>query len=99
MLNVLLSNKALDDLKDIGRYTEERWGREQRNKYLSILDGFVQSIACDSAIGSLCDYIRPGYRKYYVGRHFIYYRQSTSELHIIRILHERMDVKNHLPLD
>lgn len=28
MLNVFLSNKALDDLKDFARYAEERWGRE-----------------------------------------------------------------------
>jgi toxin ParE1/3/4 len=29
-----LTNKALEDLRSIARYTEENWGREQRNRYL-----------------------------------------------------------------
>ena len=32
------TNKALEDLQSIARYTEKTWGREQRNKYLAKLD-------------------------------------------------------------
>ena len=34
----LLSTKALEDLKSIGRFTQKSWDREQRNIYLSKLD-------------------------------------------------------------
>ena len=32
-----LTKKAKDDLKAIGRYTQDTWGREQRNRDLRLL--------------------------------------------------------------
>jgi len=49
--------------------------------------------------GRACDDIRPGYRKYHVGRHLIFYRESPEGLEIIRILHDRMDIETHLDDD
>jgi toxin ParE1/3/4 len=91
-----LTNKALEDLRSIARYTEENWGREQRNKYLSKLDASIQLIVHEPQLGRACDEIRKGYRKHHVGRHLIFYRQTTSHIEIIRILHESMDVDRHL---
>ncbi|MBF0461510.1 MAG: type II toxin-antitoxin system RelE/ParE family toxin [Magnetococcales bacterium] len=34
MSGFVLTSKALNDLKEIGRYTEHTWGLEQRNRYL-----------------------------------------------------------------
>jgi len=31
-----LTQKALDDLRAIGRYTVKKWGIQQRNKYLTM---------------------------------------------------------------
>ena len=91
-----LTNKALEDLRSIARYTEKNWGREQRNKYLSKLDASIQLIVDEPQLGRACDEIRKGYRKHHVGRHLIFYRQTTSHIEIIRILHESMDVDRHL---
>jgi toxin ParE1/3/4 len=91
-----LSEKAMDDLRSIGRYTQENWGREQRNRYLSMLDAGFHKIAQQPEIGIACDYIRSGYRKHHVGRHLIFYRQSSTHVEIIRILHDRMDLSIHL---
>ena len=96
MLSFRLTKKAIKDIKDIGRYTRENWGREQRNLYLSRLDDCFQLIAREPQIGKACDYIRSGYQKYHVGRHLIFYRQSSAYVEIIRILHDRMDVESHL---
>ena len=38
MAGFRLFAKAVEDLKSIGRYTQQEWGRDQRNKYLSMLD-------------------------------------------------------------
>lgn len=72
MLKILLSNKAAEDLKNIGRYTEERWGEDQRNRYLSKLDDGIQTLAKHPLTGPSCDEILSGYRKYYVGKHLIF---------------------------
>jgi len=55
MLKVLLSNKAVEDLKSIGRYTEDRWGKVQRNTYLSKLDDGIQTLARHPLSGPSCD--------------------------------------------
>ena len=96
MTALRLTKKAVDDLRSIGRYTQKKWGHEQRNKYLKKLDDSFKIIAREPKIGVACDYIRKGYRRYHVGRHLIYYFQSDTNMEIVRILHDRMDVDNHI---
>ena len=91
-----LSAKSLEDLKSIGRFTLKSWGREQRNIYLSKLDESFHILAEQPHLGNARDDIRKGYRVYHVGRHLIFYRQKSTAIEIIRILHDRMDVETHL---
>lgn len=94
MSGFVLTNKALNDLKEIGHYTQRMWGREQRNRYLSTLDQCFQDLASAPLMGQECDAIRSGYRKYLAGKHLIFYRILTPDpIEIVRVLHERMDVK------
>jgi plasmid stabilization system protein ParE len=39
-----LTKKALADLKDIARFTQSRWAREQRLHYLALLDACFQGL-------------------------------------------------------
>ena len=88
---------AKRDLIQIASYTEERWGKRQRDLYLRQLDAAFQQLAENSAIGRQCDYIRAGYRKFPVSSHVIFYRNAGIELvEIVRILHKRMDVSGPL---
>jgi toxin ParE1/3/4 len=91
-----LSAKSFEDLKSIARFTLKSWGREQRNIYLSKLDESFHILAEQPHIGNARDDIRKGYRVYHVGRHLIFYRQKSTAIEIIRILHDRMDVEIHL---
>jgi toxin ParE1/3/4 len=91
-----LTQKAKNDLKNIARYTESEWGREQRNFYLKQIDESFQLLSETPDIGLNCDYIREGYRKYRTGRHFVFYRLVGDEIEIARVLHERMNVEVHL---
>jgi toxin ParE1/3/4 len=90
-----LTERAKQDLRSIGRYTQATWGRDQRNSYLAKLDACFHLLAQEPQQGRVCDDIRPGYRKYHVGRHLIFYRQSSEGIEIIRILHDRMDLEAH----
>jgi toxin ParE1/3/4 len=95
MSSFRLTELAKQDLRSIGRYSQETWGREQRNIYLSKLDAAFHLLAREPQRGLACDDIRDGYRKYHIGRHLIFYRESSEGIEIIRILHDRMDVEAH----
>lgn len=89
-----LKEKAKSDLKDIARFTQKRWGREQRNKYLALLDNSFYRLAENPAIGKDCSEIKEGYLKFPTGSHVIYYRHpDNASLEIVRILHESIDVE------
>jgi len=92
-----LTHKAKADLKDIARYTQRQWGVKQRNIYLTQLDDAFHSLADEPDKGRSCDDIRPGYLKYRVSKHFVFYRMvESSDIEIVRVLHERMNFETHL---
>ena len=92
-----LTNKAIADVLEIGRYTEEHWGQVQRNKYLSLIDESFNSLAQNPTQGRDCSDLKAGYRKKNVGSHIIFYRQITDDkIQIVRVLHGRMDYASHL---
>lgn len=97
MTGFTLSNKAKADLRQIATFTERRWGKEQRNLYLKQLDEAFHLLAERPQAGRTCDDIKPGYRKFPQGNHLIFYRAGTqAAIHVVRILHETMDVETHL---
>jgi toxin ParE1/3/4 len=96
MASFRLTTQANDDLKSIARYTQEIWGREQRNKYLGILDNCFHLLTDKPDLGVACDEIRLGYRKFGIERHIIFYRKVEDNIDIVRVLHCRMDVEKQL---
>ncbi len=94
MATFTLTEKAKSDLKDIARFTQKRWGRDQRNKYLKDLDACFFRLADNPSLGRECSEVRAGYHKFPTGSHVIYYRSvPKSRVEIVRILHESMDVE------
>ncbi len=90
-----LSNIAVQDLLDIGRYTQRKWGVKKRNTYLKQLDDCFSQLSENPNLGIKCDYIEKGYRKFPQQSHVIYYRiSSDSIVEIIRILYKSMDVES-----
>lgn len=97
MTKFTLTEKAKNDLKDIARFTQKRWGREQRNKYLADLDACFFRLSDNPSLGRECGEVRDGYHKFPASRHVIYYRSiSKTQVEIVRILHESMDVEIQL---
>lgn len=81
----------------IGRYTRKQWGKTQQISYLTQLDSAFHDLADKSDLGRACDDIRAGYFKYGVGKHVIFYRHAgKGQIEIVRILHGRMDIEQHL---
>ena len=75
------------------RFTQDRWGRDQRNIYIKQFDDAFHMLSDTPLSGKYCDQIRAGYKKFPTGSHIIFYKDGTdSIIQIIRILHKRMDV-------
>jgi len=91
-----VTKAAKRDLVEIGSYTLERWGADQRKRYLMQLDSRFRWLAKNPKAGIASDEIRPGYLRYREGRHVIFYRISQLGVDIIRVLHERMLPTRHL---
>ena len=97
MAGFFLSGKAKVDVKEIGRYTQQRWGVEQRNRYLGELDACFQKIGANPTLGNSAEAIRAGYRRIRGGSHVVFFRKAGNEVEIVRVLHERMLPGKHLP--
>lgn len=97
MPSFLLTSAARKDIMDIGRFTTEKWGKRQRDKYLKQLDDAFRLLARQPEIGRDAEDIKPGYKKFSQGSHIIFYRADTeSRIVVIRILHNSMDVEQYL---
>jgi toxin ParE1/3/4 len=96
MASYRLTRAAREDLAEIGRYTERRWGPAQRRDYLAQLDARMESLVDHPQMGMARDDVRPGYRCLREARHLIFYRAAAGTVEIVRVLHQRMDVRRHL---
>jgi toxin ParE1/3/4 len=88
-----LTDQAALDFRDILSYTLQNWGDDQFIKYRDLITESFSSIVNDPQIGR--DDMLP-YRRYLVGKHFIFYRLNGSIVTIVRILHSRADFMRHL---
>lgn len=95
-MRLILSPRAQSDLDDIWEYTVEHWGVRQAEIYIRLVKTATDAVAADPKVGRTCDDVRPGYRKYPVGSHVLFYRTTATAIVVVRILHRRTDVERHL---
>lgn len=97
MAKFKLTNKAVKDLSDIWNYTFETWSESQADKYYRLILNACTSIAKKPQNGKVYEEIYADLKGKKASKHIIFYRAIDDRtIEIIRILHERMDVKSHL---
>lgn len=96
MADIVLTPLAATDLKGIWRYSFERWGAEQADRYLFELEAGIAQLAGNPQLGKAREAIRPGYRSLQLARHSVFYRLTGDAVEIVRVLHERMEPGAHL---
>lgn len=97
MAKVILRQEAIDDLNKIWNYTFENWSEMQADKYYAMLKLSCLEIGVNPEIGKEYDGINKNLLGLHSGRHILFYQIiDKNEIEIIRILHERMDLKNRL---
>ncbi|MBL8568514.1 MAG: type II toxin-antitoxin system RelE/ParE family toxin [Phreatobacter sp.] len=95
-MRLALKPRAERDLDDIFSYSEEAWGFDQAVAYIRGLHAVMQRICRFPRMGRPADEIRAGIRISSAGSHLILYRIGEEQVDVIRILHKRMDIDQHL---
>ncbi|WJH41353.1 type II toxin-antitoxin system RelE/ParE family toxin [Aliirhizobium terrae] len=97
MKALVFSPKAEADIDDIYDYTEQHWGFENAEVYTFELRDACRSLVEGPRHGrKIGDEIRRNYFVLSCKAHFIIYRETVSRIVIVRILHQRMNVRRHL---
>ena len=97
MAAVRLAKRARKDLIEIRQYTVNRWGKEQAIKYIRQIRCCADDLANQLLVGRQRPDIAPGLKSYHVGRHVIFYVESSAGIEIARVLHDSMDFLRHFP--
>lgn len=92
-----MTKRAVEDLSEIWRYTYETWSERQADKYYSLLIDCIEEIAKNPTRGKEYSSIELNIRGIKSGQHIIFYsRINLTEILVVRILHESMDLKTKL---
>ncbi len=97
MSNYIISEKALDDINNIWKYTAKKWSVEQANRYYNLLIDEIEYVANNFETARDFGYVRKFYKYSKVKSHLIFFKlNKRNEIEVIRVLHERMDIENRL---
>lgn len=93
-----ISVKASEDIENIWLYTFENWSLEQADRYTNLILDEIEYLADNPNSGKDFNHIRKNYRCSKVKSHLIIYRHidKQSDMEVIRVLHQRMDIENRL---
>lgn len=95
MKRLVVSHAAQGDLRAIARYSEQEWGIARRKRYMDAIRARFKALRRHPMMGSPRADISRGYRSLISGSHTIFYRVTTDEIVIMRVLHQHMDVRRH----
>jgi len=92
-----ISQQAIDDLNDIWVYIFNKWSKKQADRYYDLIMEEIEFIADNYLVGKSAEQTRKNYRVTKIKSHLIFYRKIKNEIvEIVRILHQRMDIKIHM---
>tara|TARA_R110000796_G_scaffold10530_6_gene35037 strand:- start:38960 stop:39262 length:303 start_codon:yes stop_codon:yes gene_type:complete len=92
-----ISKQATNDLNDIWIYTLRKWSKDQADRYYNLIIEEIEFVADNFMTGKSVEQTRKGYRLTKIKSHLIFYKKAEDDIvEIIRILHQRMDIKKRL---
>jgi toxin ParE1/3/4 len=93
---LILTPRAQAHLRAIRRYTVRQWGPQQYATCRAKLTASMERLTEFPALGTDASHIAPGVHAFPVEQHVIYYRFSDEAVHVVGILHSRMDAAAQL---
>lgn len=97
MAEFIISEKGLEDSNNIWIYTTENQSVVQTNRYYNLIMDEIEFVAYNFETSKDFGDIRKDYRYSKVKSHLIFCKRvGDTEMEVVRILHERMDLKNRI---
>ncbi|MDX3774398.1 type II toxin-antitoxin system RelE/ParE family toxin [Chromatiaceae bacterium AAb-1] len=93
-----LTPRAYADLISIGHYTQQKWGKTQRDDYINALVNRFDWLAQQPGIGKSRSEVAPGYFSFVHAEHVIFYIKQPANIAIIGVVHRRADPESHFSL-
>jgi len=92
-----ITNEAVKDLEEIWIFTNQKWSVEQADRYYNLIIDEIEFLSSNPLSGQSMDHIKDGFRVSKVKSHLVFYKIINNEtIEIIRVLHQRMDVKSRM---
>ena len=97
MAKVHFTNKAIEDLEAIWKYTVKTWSENQAEIYYGLLIDSCQKLAAEPTLGKSYEVLEKNVLGFKTGQHLIFYRTiAAKEIEVIRILNGLLAFKNQL---
>jgi len=91
-----LSSKAAADVDSIYEYTILNFGVEKARSYVSGLEKGFQTLANNPLLGRSAGNLEAELRRFEIQSHIVFYTATETGVFIVRVLHESMDVEQHV---
>lgn len=88
---LVIASAAKADLKEIYQYGLRQWGQSQSDRYLETLKGSIWSLIEQPLMGIERPELLTGMRSLSIESHILFYRITTRNIEVVRVLHGRQD--------
>ncbi len=85
--------RAVEDLREINRYTEKEWGSKQARLYHEELELALQKLSLNPNLGRSREEVGHGIRSFRIASHIAFYLPREGGLTVIRLLHPGRDIE------
>ena len=92
MTTYRLSTAAAVDIDEIFVYGIENYGLIRATDYMTGLSGAIEMLCDHPMLGRRADELAMDLRRLEYQTHIVFYQLNRECIHIVRILHDRMDV-------
>jgi len=91
-----VTGPARRDLDEIWSHTRANRSVRQADRYIDALVTRIVWLTRNKNLWIPRDDIRDGLFSYGEGRHLIIFKETSGQLAVLRVLHDRMDIRRHV---
>ena len=91
-----LAEHAARDLEDIYSHSLTKFAERKADDYLLSLRDCFQRLARMPGLARNIDHIRTDYFRFDHASHVIFFVRLPDGIRVMRVLHQRMDIKRHI---
>ena len=88
----ILTADAAQDIEEVWRFSFERWGADQADKYLAQMESCLDRIAAGEAYCRSYPEIDARLKSHHCEHHYIFFLDGADKVTVIAVLFERMNL-------